>query len=252
MTKFRNVLTHTNYGPMIINIKDDTIGSCTSNHGYWGTADILLIQSILSQLYANEETLCLLDVGTNIGSHTLAFAQYPFKNVVVHGFEAQREIFYMVAGTIALNCLSNVFLHHVAVSNVSDVEIKIPKVDYSSKSNFGSYEIERAKHSDTSDMYVEGAYETIKTLRIDDLKLNHVKLIKIDVEGMEDKVVEGASDTIKSNRPVLYIETFKTNFEPVVTFLKNLNYLIFMMPTHDAVCIPKELNLVIRGATQIV
>lgn len=252
MPKFRNVLTHTDFGPMIINLYDDTISSCILDHGYWGTGEIALLQSILTSLYGSEDSMCLLDVGTNVGTHTLAFAKFPFKNVTVHGFEAQREIFYMVAGTVALNSLSNVYLHHLAVSNISGEEIAIPKVDYNTKSNFGSFEVERAKNSNTSNMYIDGDFETIRTVRIDDMKLANVRLIKVDVEGMEDKVVEGARSTIEKYRPVLFIETFKTDFDAIKSYLKSRNYSLYLTPLLDAICIPAERGLGINGAKQLI
>jgi FkbM family methyltransferase len=251
MIKYRNVLTQTDNGPMIINIMDNTIGMCISKHGYWGSGDIQIIRTLLNSIYPNEDSMCILDIGTNIGTHTLAFAKFPFKNVTVHGFEAQREIYYMLAGTIALNCLSNVYCHNLAVSDVSGIELNIPKVDYSSKSNFGSYEIETAKYSDTADMYIDGSYETVKTTRIDDMQFTNVRLMKIDVEGMEDKVISGARQTIEVNRPLLFIETFKIDFVPTKEYLNSLQYMIFMTEAKDAICIPREHNLGIAGATLV-
>jgi FkbM family methyltransferase len=251
MAKQRNVLSNSDYGPIIINKHDNTIGMCISEYGYWGTADIQLIESLIRTVSRPGDPICLLDVGSNIGTHALAFGKFPFPELTVHAFEAQREIYYMLAGTIALNNLSNVYCHHTAVSNVSGVELKMPVVDYASKSNFGSYELEVAKHSDTSDMYIEGKFEKIRTCRIDDLNLSNVRLIKIDVEGMEDKVVEGAAQTIIANRPIVFIETFKTDFDPIKAFLVSHNYNLFMTPSRDAVCIPKEHNVGIQGATQI-
>ena len=52
--------------------------------------------------------------------------------------------------------------HHIAVSNVSGLELNMPVVDYSSSSNFGSYELEVAKFSDTSDMYIDGKFEKMR------------------------------------------------------------------------------------------
>jgi len=41
---------------------------------------------------------------------------------------------------------------------------------------------------------------------IDDLKLKKCNLIKIDVEGMETKVIDGAEDTIENHKPIIYTE----------------------------------------------
>jgi FkbM family methyltransferase len=248
MSKQRNVLSNSDYGPIIINKHDNTIGMCISEYGYWGSADIKLIESIINATRTPERPTCLLDIGSNIGTHALAFAKFPFPELTVHAFEAQREIFYMLAGTIALNNLSNVYCHHVAVSNVSGQIINMPAVDYTSNSNFGSYELEVAKNSQTSDMYIQGQFEKIRTIRIDDLNLTDVRLIKIDVEGMEDKVVEGAQETIKANRPVVFIETFKTDFNPIKEFLLSQGFNLYMTPSRDAVCIPQEFQMGIQGA----
>jgi len=251
MSKYRNVVSPSQYGPIIINKNDDTIGMCISEYGYWGTADIQLIQSILRATCKDATAVTLLDIGSNIGTHTLAFAQFDFPGLNVHAFEAQRQVYYMLAGTIALNSLANVYCHHVAVSNVSGQEIRIPMVNYDSKSNFGSYEIEKAKFSDTADMYLAGQYEMIRTIRIDDMALSDVKLLKIDVEGMEDKVIEGAQETIRTNRPLVFIETFKTDFEPIKQFLLSLDYLIFMTPARDAIAVPKEFGVGVAGITPL-
>jgi FkbM family methyltransferase len=177
----------------------------------------------------------------------LAFAQFDFPGLQVHAFEAQRQVYYMLAGTIALNSLSNVYCHHVAVSSVSGEEIRIPMVDYDSKSNFGSFEIEKAKFSDTADMYLPGKFELLRTIRIDDMALSDVKLLKIDVEGMEDKVIEGARETIRRDRPLVFIETFKTDFDPIKQFLLSLDYLIYMTPARDAIAVPKEFGVGVAG-----
>lgn len=46
----------------------------------------------------------------------------------------------------------------------------------------------------------------IRTFALDDIDLGDVGFIKIDVEGHEADVLEGAAATIRANRPVLMIE----------------------------------------------
>ena len=83
------------------------------------------------------------------------------------------------------------------------------------------------------------------------MRQNHVRLIKIDVEGMADKVVEGCHETIVANRPIVFIETFKADFDAIKAFLISNNYRLFITPSRDAICIPGEHNVGINGATQI-
>jgi hypothetical protein len=46
----------------------------------------------------------------------------------------------------------------------------------------------------------------VKTVRIDDMGFTDVRFIKIDVEGHENAVIDGALDTIKRDHPVLFVE----------------------------------------------
>ena len=47
---------------------------------------------------------------------------------------------------------------------------------------------------------------TVETRRLDDEKLENIGFIKIDVEGHEFEVLNGARETLRENRPVLQIE----------------------------------------------
>ena len=49
--------------------------------------------------------------------------------------------------------------------------------------------------------------EEIQVIPLDLLKLENVDLIKIDTQGLELEVVEGASATIRKYKPIIHIET---------------------------------------------
>jgi hypothetical protein len=51
--------------------------------------------------------------------------------------------------------------------------------------------------------------EHVQVIPLDQLALPSVSLIKIDVEGMEHGVLEGARETIRLQRPVLFVENNK-------------------------------------------
>ena len=53
------------------------------------------------------------------------------------------------------------------------------------------------------------------------------EIIKIDVEGFESQVLEGAIETIKKNKPYLMIEINDVSVKKVGSLLLELNYLIF-------------------------
>jgi FkbM family methyltransferase len=68
----------------------------------------------------------------------------------------------------------------------------------------------------------------VPVVRLDDLQLNRVGFVKIDVEGHELAVLRGAADTLKRNRPALFIEAEERHHPGAVAmiteFLAGLGY----------------------------
>jgi hypothetical protein len=56
------------------------------------------------------------------------------------------------------------------------------------------------------------------------LELNRLDFIKIDVEGMEEEVLEGAKESIMKNHPIMLIETIKSNKNNINKFLEIKGY----------------------------
>ena len=67
-------------------------------------------------------------MGANFGCFALALARIAGPKGKVHAFEAQRVIFDMLCGSVALNGLTQVFCHHVAVGDREGV-IEVPQFD---------------------------------------------------------------------------------------------------------------------------
>lgn len=136
-----NVLINSDYGPIIININDASIGAHISKYGYWAKGDIELIKQLIGFQLSIKEKIIFYDVGSNIGTHSLAISKTFKEKVKVRAFEAQRQIFNMLCGTVALNGLSNIFCHNLAVSNEENITLKIELPDYERRNNFGGLEL---------------------------------------------------------------------------------------------------------------
>ena len=67
--------------------------------------------------------------------------------------------------------------------------------------------------------------EKIRTL--DSFNLSNISFIKIDVEGYEINLLKGAYETIRRDKPVIFIEKTITNDNDLVNFLNDLGYDIF-------------------------
>lgn len=82
---------------------------------------------------------------------------------------------------------------------------------------------------------VQGAFKTVtvKTFRIDDLGLTDVTFMKVDVEGHEISVLEGAMELLKRDRPTILLEAEERHHPGAVRsvreLLEPLNYEGFML-----------------------
>lgn len=176
----------TRYGPLGCSPDDAVIGRCLREYGEWAAREIdLLLQ------YAHPGDT-VVDVGANIGTHTVPMAQRVGRAGAVHAFEPQRLSFQMLCANAMLNNLTNVHAERVALGR-EDGTVRIPVYERGNLGNVGSF------------AWGAGGDATLLR-RLDDYGLRGVRLMKIDVEGMEVDVLEGARGTIAAERPVLYVE----------------------------------------------
>jgi FkbM family methyltransferase len=251
-TDTRHIVVPTVYGPMIFDRTDTMIGANVAKDGWWEKDEIDLLRWFMTACYGSEQEVEILDIGAYNGVYAVALARFPFPKVTVHAFEAQREIFDLLSGTVAINGLDNVRCHHRAVSSESGTVVRFGSVDYNAPANFGSVEIEPALNPDFDGRRLRHVTEAVETLRIDDLALQKVRLMKIDVEGMEHKVLAGAADTIRRCRPLLFLEYEKTDFAAVKALLREANYRSYYAQRPNILCVPGEImHVTIEGAVAV-
>ncbi|HKA45683.1 MAG TPA: FkbM family methyltransferase [Burkholderiales bacterium] len=248
----RNVVVKSEYGLLLVNRYDSMIGRCVIEDGAWEKDEIELLRWMLTAVYGAEREIEILDVGAYNGVYAIALARFPFPKVTVHAFEAQREIFNLLTATVALNGLDNVRCHHRAVCSESGQPLRFQAIDYDEPGNFGSLEIERVPGPDFDGRRLEGSIETVETIRIDDLGLNSARLLKIDAEGMEHKVLAGASATVKRCRPLIFLEYEKTDFDAVKAWLRAAEYRAYYAQRPNILCIPGEFDRIsVKGAARV-
>jgi tRNA1(Val) A37 N6-methylase TrmN6 len=95
--------------------------------------EIMMLARILRTLGPE---LTVLDVGANFGTYSIALAAAAAK---IHAFEPQRLIYNLLVGSVALNALTNVYCHNVALGD-REGRVEIPQYDYNRPMNFGSVE----------------------------------------------------------------------------------------------------------------
>ena len=246
--KYPTIVQPSDFGPIIVSKNDTIISRMITQNGYWASDDIQLISKLLEYRLKAKQRVVFYDIGSNIGTHTLALGNLFRNRIMTRAFEAQRQIYYMLCGTVALNNITNTFCHHNAVSNVSDELMDISLPDYSANNNFGTLELRPPRNSDNQKMIYRNR-ETVKTITVDHFN-EAIDFMKLDIEGMEDAALRGAKQSIDQHRPACLIEMHKTDAAFVLEFFKSRNYAAWMK-SENLIALPKEMNVTLNGVKRL-
>lgn len=144
----------------------------------------------LEHIRAMSRTGQYIDVGAHLGTHTVWFAML-CPSTHVHAFEPVRRYADVLRRNVKANDLEHkVTVHEVGLSDRSGVA-----------SNYLSSE-HQVGISDNA----EGVVEHFPVRRLDRVVRGQVAVIKIDVEGMEEAVLRGATRILSRDRPLIYAE----------------------------------------------
>jgi FkbM family methyltransferase len=141
---------------------------------------------------------CCIDVGANIGVHTIRLAKLVGPKGSVIALEPDGQIAHKLSDNISLNDLTNVQVHEAAASETAGVEVVLHRPN-TGDSNKGRASL--LPHS-----YLTGSKASVITTTIDNIVHEPIALIKIDVEGHEGAVVAGATRTIEASLPSIIFE----------------------------------------------
>ena len=223
---------------MVLNRNDRYVGRAIQDQGCWALRDIMRLNGILRRKLKSRETVTFFDVGSNIGAYTLPLAKAFGDRIRIRAFEAQSRMLDMLQQTLSLNAVTTVACHHAAVSDEDDIPITIRLPDYGQLNNFGGLELLETEYSDNRELTWSGHTEVVRTIRLDSFD-ESVDVIKIDVEGMEYRVLKGAVNVLARSRPVCQIEMLKTDPLAVTDLLRGLDYCGYRQ-SDELLAIPAE------------
>lgn len=152
---------------------------------------------------------CVVDIGANIGNHTLYFFQECGISEAIC-FEPLKNTFEILKKNIDINGLKNkVTLYNVAVGN----DCETASIHFFDKTNIGAT------------ILTKDAHGCIPIISIDSLQIQQdVSLIKIDVEGFETFVIQGCIETIRKYKPYIMIEIRDEHLADISNILSPLGY----------------------------
>jgi FkbM family methyltransferase len=166
-----------------------------------------------------------VDIGANFGLYTRELARIA---AVVHAFEPSNTM----AGILRNTSARNVIVHEMALSDHSgEARLRIPKTAGGLIHSLASVE--------QSVGNAMGPHESAKVplAPLDSIVQADVAFVKIDVEGHELKVLEGARGILKQSRPIFLVEA-EERHRPGATnslfqFFSRNGYQGFFLKGHD-------------------
>ena len=148
----------------------------------------------------------IIDVGANIGNHTLYFANFLVSSFI-WAFEPVLENFLLLENSLKHHIQERPMTHAIVIPLNYALSSKTQKVRITP--NFGNM--------GASQISDDGARE-VKATTIDTVlsSESNVTLIKIDVEGYEPEVIKGAQETIQLHRPLILIEDWGREYDSLL------------------------------------
>ena len=152
-----------------------------------------------------------IDIGGNRGIYSYKLNLLDLK---IETFEPNPDCFKILASWA--NHKKQVTVHQIALSNTSgSANLYIPidnlGIEHDASATIESGSFENARNQE------------VPLERLDFFKFTEIDFIKIDVEGHESSLIEGAVETIKTNKPVLLMEIEQRhNKENIINIFERL------------------------------
>jgi FkbM family methyltransferase len=153
----------------------------------------------------------VLDIGANIGAHTLPFARLVGRDGKVYAFEPTQYAFEKLQRNVAVNPALAGSIVLVNAMLVSDLRSPLAPQIYSSwplHQEEGLHSRHRGKMMSTCD----AAAMTLDEF-VDKEGIGRIDFVKLDVDGNEDAVLAGAANTLRRFRPRVLMEWAPYLFE---------------------------------------
>lgn len=206
---------NTKYGSIYCDRQDIYVSKALLQTGSFCDNELELLKGLINP----GDTV--LDVGSNLGYHLLAFSDFVGPSGKVLGFDCNPDVIPLLSQTLRDNQKNNIEFYRAAVLNKNTI-VDLPWPESCDEKNLGGYSILVDNN--------EPPASQIRALAIDSLNLSACHLIKADVEGAEFEVLKGAEQTIRKFRPALYIECPEDADlrVEIAHFIKSLGYRLYV------------------------
>lgn len=200
---------------------DDVI----ADTGFWETP---LSRNLKKYLSTDK---VFVDIGANIGYHSLFASRLLMNGGSVYSFEPQLSVYEQLLQSIKKNKLSNIFAFNTALSDHKGEETL-----YVREENIGGSTL--LTLSEMESFHVDSSMK-VSLMTLDSYMeiFPRVDVVKIDVEGYEYEVFKGSEKILDQYHPIIfmefspvfYVQDYATKPQELVIFLQNKGYRFFTM-----------------------
>ena len=195
---------------------NDFIGIEVNSFGFYESEDLFVLFEFLKPLIVEFKKGAALDIGANIGNHSIYFSKFFEK---IYSFEPNTSTFSLLTA-------NSKWQTKIVPLNYGLGEYSGTFMMHEETGNFGASSIIPTNNERATDV-VSIAVRTLDE-HVEELK--NVLFVKIDVEGFEANVLRGGEAFISANEPVIVLEQhlddFNGNTTPSIELLKQFNYKI--------------------------
>lgn len=196
------------YGTMTWPANDHYIGRALTLYGEYSQSEADLLRRVL------KPGDVVVEAGANVGGLTVALADIVGPGGKVHAFEPQGSYFKH----LSLNtCIRN--REHLPTMDFYEADPQLPHVVAWLIALGRDDRTIKIRSVETAKIHAPGWESTGPEREVEQTSLDHwnierCDLIKIDVDGQELEILQGAEQTIARCRPVLYVENDKPERYP--------------------------------------
>lgn len=173
-----------------------------------------------------------VDIGANIGQHSLFASQVIGTSGQVISFEPIPRIYEQFKKSVDINNFENIDVYNLGCGSKEE-ELEI----FSAEGNIGASSIVDSSRNTSKEKIKLAAADSILT------KYGKVSFIKIDVEGYEYFALQGLENTIEKYKPKMLIEYSpyyynlfdKTHGQKIIEFLVRNDYVLYNLEDNDKI-----------------
>lgn len=214
---------------------------------YWGNFEHDELDFFTSYL---RPRMCIVDVGANVGLYTILGSILVGPAGKVHAFEPSRDTFVWLERNIQLNGVHNVFLNQMALSDTQATMVLRADPLHP---QFDSHRF--VEKLDVIDKLVD-TDKVVQCTTLDEYLQSNgigaIDFLKIDVEGAELLVLEGASRVLSNSKDLTLMLECTRNKSYIAKLLFNHGYMFFQWDVTRKTLLPAEFNQVVETGNVIV